>query len=316
MPWPFFTQADKIYSKLLPPIIQVDAHSLLSADRDMLDQLQPSIDTVANVPPCLTDLSTEASLLPEHFTWLSQLPALRRPQTLLARNLVITLPLLLLSALHELRLAFDSENRHWQRLAHCTQLRVLQLQSHRAIDSHRTTDSSINFGLDQLSTVLRASAATLETARLSIGNWLLEEKNRGSWAELAQCKQLRTLSLTLQPLAWETLLDALSQLPWFHTLGLFVEDNSMPALPTGLLRHMTKRAGSPWRTVQLQLLHPRCCMDLLSRKVSLDVLCPPAEAASEKAAQQVRFIVSKQGKPSRSYLITVDEHGQRKWQQM
>ncbi len=266
----------------------------------MLAQLQPSIDTVANVPPGLTDLSTEACLLQQHFTWLPAMPALRRLKTVSTPQQ----PFHAVPHLHELRLS-STDSRNLQQLTHCTQLRVLQLQSHRAIDSH----SSINLGLDQLSTVLRASAATLET--IILGDLPLDG---GSWAELAQCKQLRSFSLTLQPLAWEELLSALSQLPWFHTLGLFIEKASIPALPSGLLRHMA--VSSYWRTVQLRLLHPSCSMNLLGGKTSLEMMCPHVEAASDDATRQVRFIVSKQNEPSRTYLITVDEHGQRKWQQM
>jgi hypothetical protein len=276
---------------------------LHAADRDMLAQLQPSIDTVANVPPGLTDLSTEACLLQHHFTWLSVMPTLRRLQTVVSPGSMCVLWPNMLAALCELRLTLDHSSCYWHQLSDCTQLRKLWLSSHQT-----ASDPSSRLDVKSISALLCASAATLET--IILGDLLLDG---GSWAELAQCKQLRSLSLTLQPLAWETLLGALSQLPWFHTLELVVDKSSIAALPSGLLRHMTARADSHWRTVQLQLLHPRSSMDLVD---SLEVVCPPAEAASKEEALQVRFIVSKQGKPRRTYVITVDEHGQRTWQKM
>ncbi len=309
---------DALYGVLLPPRILIRG-PWSDAAQKVLAQLHPPIDTVAKVAPGLTDLSTEASLLPWHFTWLSK-PGLYRLQTALSRSRGYSFSQPMLAALRELRLAFVNENdapvdavrdsSNWRQMESCTQLRVLQLSA-PCVGFRRT---KFRAGLHQVAPILRASAATLET--ISLGNLQLNtQKSDDDWTLLAQCQQLRSLSLTMQPLAWASLLGALSHLPWFHTLGLFIE-SAVPALPAGLLRHMT--TSPSWRTVQLQLLNCGCPITLLQRcKASALVwLCPPAEALSDEAAAQVRFIVSKRGHRAQTHFIVIDEEGRRAWYKM
>jgi len=192
----------------------------------------------------------------------------------------------------------------WQQLAHCTQLHTLQMQA----------EYSITIPLLHVIAALTASAATLEA--VSIGRWLISGHDQTGWMTLAQCQQLRTLSLTMQQLDWQMLLGALSQLPLFHTLGLFVETDSVDALPAHLLHHMTARVTSQWRTLQLHLLQLECSLTSTAGMHPLDQLLPPDGATSDTAAQQLRVTVTKAEQPQRSHIITADEHGERHWHMM
>lgn len=287
-------EAVKALDPLLRPVHAAGTRPVAVAFE--LQQLQPSLEAALATPPHLIDLSDGSPYF--HFLdRLEHIPTLRRLQV----NLLCGDNTSVLAGLHELRLTC----RHggWHRLQHCSKLHTLRLQMHLWPPAP--------VSLQNVTAALVASAATLETVNLC--NWTIDDQ-QGSWKALVQWPQLRTLSLTMQPLDWDALLGALGELPWFHTLGLFVEGPNK-TLPPGLLRHMTARGDSPWRTLQLHLL--RANSTLTARGVHmLETRMPPAEAVSDKAAQQVRVIACKESQSPHTHIITVDDRGRREWRMM
>jgi len=269
-------------------------------------QLQPPLDYIYDVVPPLDELAMKCKLRPHHYRWIARIPSLRRLQADMTGADLRSLPRKRLANLRELRLVlFDSSG--WTTLARCTQLRTLQLQPQAAFMYHSVP-------LAEVAAVLTASAATLESVNVGV-DWLIQQQEQTSWAALAQCRQLTSLALRLQPLDWDTLLAALNALPHFRTLALHVTEGYMFELPAGLLRCMTTRTESQWRTLQLHL-RDGCKITVRSGVNPLAKLLPLAEVASDAAAQQVRVLVSQSSSRTRTFLITDDRAGRHQWIQM
>jgi len=204
-----------------------------------------------------------------HYSWMALIPSLRRLLIMTEHfEPFCNAPAAWLANLQMLRLTLHGWRRHnsWTYLPHCTQLRTLQ------VDTPLKWKRDLVPELDVVAAVA-ASAATLQTMILG-ANWAFERQQPGSWVVLAQCQQLTSLSMRLQPLDWEAVLAALSGLPRFSALTLFVCDLLSLPLPAGLLRHMTARPDSQWHTVQLDFVHVQHILRLSSER--LERLVPSA----------------------------------------